>query len=213
MVFLNCTAVLLGFVPRWAWADQVEMRNGDRYVGKVLSLSTNSLVLQNELLGTVRLPREKVALITLDSTAPTDAPPLPSPANRKVRPPSAAGAAGGTNAPPELRELAGHTNLIRQIQRQFLSGAGPEANQKFDELLSGLMSGKMTVDDLRAQAQSAADQLRALKRDSGEDPGFAADTYLAILDHFLKESAPSASTTNASPARPSSKPGPAEEEQ
>ena len=77
--------------------------------------------------------------------------------------------------------MGAHTNLIRQVQKQFLTDAGPEANKKFDELLSGLMSGKLTVDDLRAEARSAADQLRALKRDPGEDSSFAADAYLAIL--------------------------------
>ena len=213
MVFLSCAVVLLSFALPWVWADQVEMQNGDRYVGSVLSLNTNTLVLQNDVLGTVRLPREKVALITLGSTLPTGATPLPSPAAGKVRAPSAARAAAVTNLSPELRELAGHTNLIRQIQRQFLGDAGPEANQKFDELLNGLMTGKLTMDDLRAQAQSAADQLRALKREGGEDPGFATDTYLAILDQFLKTSPPAASATNAPTSWPPSKPGPAQPEE
>ena len=102
--------------------------------------------------------------------------------------------------------MGAHTNLIRQVQKQFLTDAGPEANKKFDELLSGLMSGKLTVDDLRAEARSAADQLRALKRDSGEDSGFAADAYLAILDQFLKGTKPATPATNA-PA-PSSAPKP-----
>jgi hypothetical protein len=198
-IFLTCAAVWLSLVPCWVWADQVEMQNGDRYVGNVLSLNTNTLVLQNEVLGTVRLPREKVALITLGSTLPRGVTPLPSPAASKVRAPSAAHAAAATNLAPELRELAGHTNLIRHIQKQFLGDAGPEANKKFDDLLSGVMSGKVTMDDLRAQAQSAADQLRALKREGGEDSGFATDTYLAILDQFLKASPPPASATNAAP--------------
>src|SRR5438270_6973991 len=46
-------------------ADQVEMQNGDRYVGTVLSLGTNTLVLHSEVLGDLTLPRGKVALITL----------------------------------------------------------------------------------------------------------------------------------------------------
>ena len=199
VVFLTCAAVWLSLGPCWVWADQVEMQNGDRYVGNVLSLSTNTLVLRNEVLGTVRLPREKVALITLGSTLPPGVTPLPSPAASKVRAPSAARAAAATNLSPELRELAGHTNLIRHIQKQFLGDAGPEANKKFDDLLSGVLSGKVTMDDLRAQAQSAADQLRALKREGGEDPGFATDTYLAILDQFLKASPPPGSATNAPP--------------
>ena len=74
------------------------------------------------------------------------------------------------------------------------------------------MSGKLSVDDIRAQAKTDADQLRALKRDTGEDAGFATGTYLAILDHFLKETAPSASATNAPASLPASKPQSEEEE-
>ena len=94
------------------------------------------------------------------------------------------------------------------MQKQFLSGAGPEANNKFNELLGGLMSGKLSVDDIRAEAKSAADQLRALKREGGEEAGFATDAYLAILDHFLKETAPSGSATNAPGTSPKSTPAP-----
>ena len=108
-----------------------------------------------------------------------------------------------------MRQLGANTNLIRQIQKQFLGDAGPEANQKFEELLGGFLSGKLTMDDIRGQAQSAADQLRALKRDGGESPGFAADAYLSILDHFLKETMAAGPTTNAS-APPASKPKPAQ---
>ncbi|HEU0038849.1 MAG TPA: hypothetical protein VFR76_06220, partial [Verrucomicrobiae bacterium] len=49
-------------------ADQVEMQNGDRYLGKVLSLTTDQLVLQSDVLGKLTLPRDKVALITLGAT-------------------------------------------------------------------------------------------------------------------------------------------------
>src|SRR5712691_6726055 len=46
-------------------ADQIEMQNGDRYVGTVLSLNANTLVLHSEVLGDLTLPRSKVAQITL----------------------------------------------------------------------------------------------------------------------------------------------------
>ena len=32
-------------------ADQVEMQNGERYLGEVLSIDTNALVLRSEVLG------------------------------------------------------------------------------------------------------------------------------------------------------------------
>jgi hypothetical protein len=75
------------------------------------------------------------------------------------------------------------------------------------------MSGKLTVDDIRAQAKAAADQLRALRREAPEEAGFATDAYLAILDHFLKETTPSASTTNMPSRPPASKPAPAAQEE
>ena len=213
VIGVSFAVVLLSFAAPCAQADQVEMQNGDHYVGNVVSLSADTLVLQNEVLGTVRLPRTKVAHIQLGSSPVTGTAPLPSSANGKARANSTARAAAATNSSPVLHQLGAHTNLIRQVQKQFLAGAGPEANQKFDELLGGLMSGKMNMDDLRAQAQSAADQLRAMKREGGQDAGFAADTYLTILDHFLKETAPSGSSTNAPAPSPASNPSPAQQDQ
>ena len=65
--------VALSFVTLlWVGAvrgDQVEMLNGDRYVGQVLSLGTDTLVVQSEVLGTLRLPRTRISTITLDSSA------------------------------------------------------------------------------------------------------------------------------------------------
>jgi hypothetical protein len=95
-----------------------------------------------------------------------------------------------TNIPPNLstavRELGTKSNLVQQVQAQFLAGAGPEANEKFSQILNDLTTGKMSVADLRAQARSAAAQLRALQGEAGEDSG-AVDMYLSVLDSFLRE--------------------------
>ena len=202
---LFCAALVLFLAPSWLRADQVEMQNGDRYAGHVLSLNTNTVVLQSDVLGTLRLPRTKVAVITLGSM-PANSPALPALTNAPVLALSTA----RTNKPPKLApafaQLGASTNLIQQVQKQFLNDAGPEANNKFNELLGGLMSGKLSVDDIRAEAKAAADQLRALQRESGEDAGFATSAYLAILDHFLKETAPSGSATNAPASSPKAKP-------
>ena len=201
-VALVCTALVLLLSAGRLQADQVEMQNGDRYAGHVLSVSTSSVVLQSDVLGTLRLPRGKVAVITLGAGVATNSPALPSVANTQTLVPSPAHANATSNVPPAFRQLGANTNLIQQVQKQFLAGAGPEANTKFNELLGGLMSGKLTVDDIRAQAMTAADQLRALKREGGEEAGFATDAYLAILDHFLKETAPSAGSATTAPAPP-----------
>jgi hypothetical protein len=205
-VALVCSALVLFITPVWLRADQIEMQNGDHYVGHVLSVNTNSVVFQSDVLGTLRLPRAKVAAITLDGGSATNSLALPSLTNPRVHAPLAAPTNAASNLSPALRQLGMSTNLIQQVQKQFLSGAGPEANDKFNELLGGLMSGKLSVDNIRAQAKTAADQLRALKREGGEEVGFALDAYLSILDHFLKETTPSNSATNAPGTSPKSAP-------
>ncbi len=211
--FLAGGAVLVFIVTAASLhADQVEMQNGDRYVGKVVSLNANTLVVQNDVLGVVRIPREKVSLIMLGTTpaAPqAGAATAKSPVTAHVAPP----AAPVSNAGNPFRELAAHTNLIQKIQSQFLSDAGPEANKKFEETLNGLMTGQLNMDDLRAQAQAAANQLRTAKQEGGGDLGISADAYLAILDQFLKSTpATSGSKTNPARATQKAKPAPAEPE-
>jgi len=180
-------------------ADQVEMQNGDRYAGKVLALNTNAVVLQSEVLGLVNLPREKVANIALGTVMATNVVPSGAPIAGKFRAP----AISATNAPRELtakNQLPGDTNVIRQVEERFLSGASPEAKAKFNELAGGLMSGTLSVSDIRKEAKAAADQLRAAKRDLGPEASEAFDGYLAILDAFLRDSAAEAAPASKAPA-------------
>ena len=186
------------------WADQVELQNGDRYVGKVVLLTGDTLVLQSDVLGRVQLPRGKIAQITFGPvTAPgrtvatvTNS----SAANGQFILPTAAGQTNAELA-AAFKQLGAGTNLAQQVQKQFLADAGPEANQKFNELLSGVMNGSVSMNDLRAQAKSAADQVRALRKDVGEEAGPMLDGYLEILDKFLAESAAGGSLTNMSGLR------------
>jgi hypothetical protein len=173
-------------------ADQIEMQNGDRYSGAVVSMTPDTVVLQSEVLGQLKLPRNKVSTITLGSAIVSVRPvtstnnPAPAPAPRDAATPVAADAEGA------LRQLGSSTNLIEHIRNQFLADAGPQANGKFDELLNGLMSGKMDINGLRAEAKTAADQLRAMKKDMGGEAGETLDAYLGVLDNFLAESTPAA---------------------
>ena len=201
-----CAAVLLLALPLSLRADQIQMQNGDHYSGKVLSLDTNTLVLRSEVLGTVRLPREKVALVTFGAVALTNAARVASVSNGQSSA-SVQLTNGTVDLSAPLRQLGANTNFIRQVQAQFLTDAGPEANNKFNEMVGGLLSGKLTVNDIRAEAKSAADQLKELKRDLGGDDGGALDGYLAILENFLRESAPpDVALTNAANLSPKQKP-------
>jgi hypothetical protein len=205
-VALVCAALFLFPVFRTLHADQLEMQNGDRYVGKVLSLNSNTIVLQSEVLGTINLPREKVTAITLGAGSAKSS--KLSPTNKTSLTPSLNSASTAAEPAPALRQIATNTSLIKQVQSQFLADAGPEATAKFNELLDGLSTGRISMNDLRAQAKSAADQLRNLKRDVGDDAGFAVDGYLDILDSFLKQVPASGATiTHSTTALPKAKPG------
>ena len=75
--------------------------------------------------------------------------------------------------------------------------AGAASN--YDAMLNGLMSGKLNINDLRREAKSSADQLRALKRDLGPEAGDSLDSYLEVLDNFLKETAPEPASSTPAP--------------
>ena len=171
-------------------ADQVHMRNGDNYYGTVVSLDGETLVLQSDVLGAIRVPRGRVAAVTFGATPKTVAAPLVVRTNQFSQRPLSS-----TNSNSDLsgafRQLGADSNLVAQIQAQYLGDAPPEAKDKFNQLLGGLMSGKLDLNGLRTEAKSAADQVRAVRKDLGEDEGAIIDGYLAILDNFLKETAPS----------------------
>ncbi len=171
--------------------DQVEMQNGDRYAGTVLSLDSNSVVLRSDILGKVSLPRSQVALITLGPVARANAARLRAGStNGLSRLPAGSVARTNSELAALLRQLGSDTNSLREVQGQLLSQAGPEANQKFNQMLRDLTSGKMTLSDLRAQAKAAADQVRGQRGELNGELGGLLDGYLGILDGFLQETAP-----------------------
>ena len=57
----------------WLQADQVEMQNGDRFSGKVFSVSADTVVLQSDTLGKITVPRKKVASLTFGTNTVTTA--------------------------------------------------------------------------------------------------------------------------------------------
>jgi len=174
-------------------ADVLEMQNGDRYSGKVLSVSADTVVLESEVLGKVVVPRKKVASVTLGTAAAalkaaTNVAPIAISTNLPVAMPVAVLANTNLDLSAAFRNLGTNKNFIGQIRQQLL-GDNPAASSNYDELVSGLMSGKLNMDDLRRQAKSSADQLRQLKQELGPDAGDAIDAYLSVLDNFLKETA------------------------
>ena len=174
-------------------ADQVELQNGDRFSGSVVSMSADSVVLQSDSLGKITVPRQKIAIIAFGTNvvAPKSVIPTTQVSVLTNFPAFAALMKTNANLSAALRLPGGSTNVAQQIREQLLAG-NPEAAGKYDAMVNALMSGQMNVDDLRREAQSSADQLRELKRDLGPDAD-SVDGYLEVLDDFLKE------TDNAPP--------------
>lgn len=193
-----------------ASADQVEMSNGDRYVGRVLSLGTDTLVLQSDVLGNLRLPRSRISNILFEprtaaaSSTNLSQFALVGPRSRIAsisNSVSKVSALTSTNASADfsalMQQLGANSNVLHQVQDQLLTGAGPEAQAKFNDLLGGLLSGKVDLAGLRAQAKSTLEQAKGMRGDLGEDGGGMLDSYLAILDGFLKETEPATGATNS----------------
>jgi hypothetical protein len=187
-------------------ADLVEMQNGDRYSGKVLSVSADTVVLESEVLGKINVPRKKVASLAFgtNAAAPTAAANIArvsAPTNLPAAAPAAALANTNVDLSAALRRLGANTNFVAQIRQQMLTGS-PEAAGKYDEMVNGLMSGELNLNDLRREAKSNADQLRELKRDLGPEAGDSIDAYLGVLDNFLKETAAEPASATPQPKSP-----------
>jgi hypothetical protein len=202
-----CLAATIGDLAPMSRADVIDLQNGDRYNGKVLSVNTNSLVLQSDVLGTITLPRDKIALISLGTYA-TNLARRAVAVPGTARPPSLARTNGSAALPSTLREGASQAEMVQQVRSQLLGEAGPEANAKFDQMMAGVLSGKLSVADIRAEAKTTLDRARAMQKELGPEAGASLDGYLAVLDHFLAESGPSsgALTNLAAPTSPKLKP-------
>lgn len=192
-------AVLLAWPANHLRADQVIMQNGDVFNGTMLTLSSNTLVMRNDNLGIVALPRAKVTAIHFGAAGATPTASA-APALSATNMPAHSLVILRTNAAPDLtaafRGIRSQTNLIQQVQSQILAGASPEATAKFNELLDGLSTGKIDMNGLRSQAKDAAIQLAELKKELGPEDSGELDGYLQILNGFLQESDPGNTATN-----------------
>ncbi len=142
-------------------------------------------------MGKITLPRAKVTSLNVGASAVAMASPNPTVATTNHAPAhlkSIVMTNGNADIAGALRHLGANTNFIEQIRGQFLADAGPEANQQFNQTLNGLMSGQIDMAGLRAQAKSAADQLRKVQQDMGPEASDTLSSYLTILDNFLRES-------------------------
>lgn len=173
------------------WADVIECDNGDRYNGKVLSMDAKEVKLQNDIAGTLTIPRSRIVGIQLR-------PALAAPAAAPQRPVATA-TAPALNA----TKLQFDAAAIERIQNEYLATATPEANQMFQEMLRGVQSGQKNIGDLRTQAASTLQELRAAQKEFGEDAlGGILETYGEVLESFLRQTTPGTRSPALQPVRP-----------
>jgi hypothetical protein len=190
---LFATAALLALTPL-ARPDTIRCKNGDMLNGEVIAMSAKDIKFRSELHGVVTIPRSKVVSISLGEAKPaaateaaTDSAALPA-----VPKPSAA-----------LKKIQSKENagaLSAQVEAQYLADATPEARQMYQEMVSGFLSGKMNLQDISVQAQSALKQLKELQGEMGDDDATGAllSSYASILENFVKQVP--ASTNSPAPA-------------
>lgn len=185
--FVPC--VLLALACCAARADVVECDNGDRYNGKVLSMDEKEVKLQNDIAGTITIPRVRIVGIQFRQMQARVA-------NR------AATNAAAISAQPPTWDAA----ELERIQNEYLATATPEANQMFQQMVQGMQSGQINLGDLRARAAATLRDLRAAQKESGEDAlGGILETYGEVLESFLQQTAAGVRTPAVQSVRPQPK--------
>ncbi len=185
---LTCLICFAALLPIPLKGDLLEMTNGDRYAGDVISVTHSNVSFQSEIQGRMKLPRNKVARISFGEVgagAPAFSPNA-VPSNLKTN--------ASVKPPPKL-DL--DSKSLSEVQQDLLSTASPEARRQFTETVKGLMTGKLSIDDIRAQARNSVREIKAAREELGGDAGGLLDGYLHILEHFLQETDKAAVVTPA----------------
>lgn len=183
--FLAVLIVSLSFAAAPLWADSIELVNGDILNGKLSSVTADHVVLASDLLGEVKLPRAKVAAIHFG--------------DRKPQPKAAPAAAPAVARPAEptvedvlrqLKEGGAGGDITKMLEKEFPLLQNPEVKAYFDKTVGGLMSGKLSVNDIRQQALDVRKQVDDLEKDLGPEGMAALKPYLSVLDKFIRDTAP-----------------------
>jgi hypothetical protein len=101
------------------------------------------VTLQNDNLGTVVLPHAKISAITFGTAVAKNATTSATIASPSFVPDT------NTDFASALRGLRDDTNLVQEVQSQILGSTSPEAVKKFNDLLDGLSTGQIDMNNLR----------------------------------------------------------------
>lgn len=210
-----CFALVLLSVPMIARGDRLQLANGDEIEGELLEMSGDTVKFRHAILGTFTVPRHQIHAIELgkqrgaerimaDGTpAPAETPeevidrlvnPDVNPAAIKQLEKGRKRHSTPQGAIEQLRREGVDAKMMGQLHAMLPGFGSPEVQKHFQDRVTGLMSGSLTINDIRNEAIDARDQLKELMDDLGAG-GEALGGYYGILDGFIKKTDPNAPLT------------------
>ena len=199
-------------LPLTVRADRLQLANGDEIEGELLEMSGDQIKFRHPILGTFNLPRNQVHAIELGkerggerimadgSKAPPETPEevidrLVNPdLNRSTIKELEKGAPRHSTpegAVEQLRREGVDAKMMSQLHAMLPGFGSPKVQEHFEDRVTGLMTGSLTINDIRNEAIDARDQLKELMDDLGPG-GQALQGYYGILDGFIKKTDPDA---------------------
>jgi len=167
-------------------ADTIQLLNGDNVSGKILSVDGTHVKLQSDVFGQLSIERKKIAAIHFGDAAPPKAVAIPAPQVQiQVKPPQP-----GQEVLDQLRGQGLDPSTLNDIKRAFPLLTQPGAGKYFDESVTGLMSGKIGVSDIRKDALKVVDEVNKLEKELGPQATQALRPYMSILENFIRQTEP-----------------------
>lgn len=199
-------------LPASTHAETIELKNGDIIQADLLQVTEKTLRIRHEIFGEVDIPRAQVnAIVMGDRTSPEAKKMKPDGTKKKQETPKeiidrlvnkdfgpqsvkkleqgAKRQSTPEDAVEQLRREGIDPNIERSLHMLLPGFGAPEVQGYFNERVDGLMSGSITIQDIRKDAVGARDQLRELMDDLGQD-GAALQGYYSILDNFIQKTKP-----------------------
>lgn len=193
LILLRLLPALI-FSVAFAKGDVLNLVNGDRFIGEIESMDKTEIHIKNDVVGVIKVPRAKVASIFLGTN----------------QPPAGVGVIAATQ--PSVVKTQIDPGAVDQVQKEFLATASPEANAMFTDLVQGLSSGKLSIEDIRKQARDSLRELRELQAEIGEeDDNPLLSSYVGILERFVNQG--STNRAKVAPAAPAPAPKPAPDDE
>jgi hypothetical protein len=173
---LGTSFVLFGSALR---ADTIQLVNGDRLKGRVTSLDEKELVLKSESFGELKIPRDKVDLVSLGDKG------LPDFSEPTTAPQKAGQAEQALGASKNLGQLLQDPAVQSQLGPMVEQLLGPKADQETQNRIDEARRG-----------------MKELRKDLGKSPeGDALESYI----RFFEQIAPLARGLQDAQPRPPAK--------